>query len=94
MSLYHCHYIIYSQSLSKLTTREPVCYFNARHPPYHSHLNRARISWTGRLDTDYDDVDDNTNCDANTVTTPAVAAWLSGSVLASINELTLRRTRG
>jgi len=39
MSLYHCNYIIYYQSLSQLTTHEPVCYFSATHPPNHPHLS-------------------------------------------------------
>jgi len=33
--MYHCNVIIYPQSLSQLTTREPLCYFSATHPPDH-----------------------------------------------------------
>ena len=36
---YQCNYITYSSSLSQLTIREPLCYFNATHPPSHSHFS-------------------------------------------------------
>ena len=43
MPPYHYNYIICSWSLSQLTTREPVYYYNAPLPPNHCHLSPLNV---------------------------------------------------